>query len=462
MESIESSGTPDQISSRKKLYDQGKLLRKECTRKSHGKFKFQDRDPIAIHLEKSENRIEYLLPIHFERMAESAFAYFRGAAAMMAGDLATQQNTTIKIQICGDCHLLNFGGFATPERKIIFDINDFDETIQAPWEWDVKRLAASFMIAGKSKGLSREACKTAAYTVAHSYKRHMQKCATMTTLELWYAHIELENLLQNGDQSDKFHRKRLRKAMSQIPHEKEFQKLTTESDGEIRILNDPPLIYHASTPEDEVFLKKMMHDFEDYPKSIANDRKVLLSQYKIQDIALKVVGVGSVGTRCGIILLLSGTEDPLFLQFKEAGASSLQAFTDITDKCPYENQGQRIVEGQKIMQSASDIFLGWGSCDGMDFYFRQLRDAKIKPVIEVMDQKSFNAYAITCGRVLAQAHARTGSASVISGYIGKNDAFANAVRKFATAYEIQNAEDYEAFLVAIEKGLIKVKVSDDQ
>lgn len=443
----------DLTHSKEELYQYGKSLRKNCSRKSHGVITmFYRKDVVDHHLEKTKDRVKSLLPIYYERMLESPFTYFRGSAGMMAADLARQTATGLNVQVCGDCHLLNFGGFATPERNIIFDINDFDETTIAPWEWDVKRLAASFMIAARSKGLSRKKSKTATAAMIDSYQRHMRNYMEMSALEVWYAHIDYNTLIESGSDLDMkgFHMKKLEKAMEHTPHEKEFISLTTNIDGKVRIIDTPPLLYHLDEDSQAEFVSQTEAAFTEYLKTLNNDRQILIGQYSIQDIAMKVVGVGSVGTRCGIILLMSESGDPLFLQFKEAKESVLEKYVG---KSIFSNHGQRVVEGQKIMQSASDIFLGWTrTTEERDFYVRQLRDAKIKPNLEAMQYKSFIAYATSCGWALAQAHARTGQAATISGYIGKGKKFADAIVEFASGYERHNEEDYNTLLKAVNAG----------
>ncbi|WP_428232615.1 DUF2252 domain-containing protein [Flavobacterium sp.] len=416
-----------------------------------------ERNVVDLHIERTKGRIEELLPIRYQRILESPFTHFRGAAGVMATDLGAQNSTKLNIQICGDCHLMNFGGFATPERNIIFDINDFDETAIAPWEWDIKRLAASFTIAARHKAFSKTKCKEIAETVVTSYTKNMRKYAKMSALQVWYEDISFEDMIKSGNDSlsQKLDQKRLEKASERTPHEKEFEKMTEVNDGKARILDNPPLIYHLEDSKQEAFLHRTENAFLRYIESLPDDRKILLENYKIQDVAVKVVGVGSVGTWCGIILLLSDSGDPLFLQFKEAYQSVLTPFTA---KSEYAHHGQRVVNGQRLMQSASDIFLGWTSDDsGRHYYVRQMRDAKIKPVIETMNYKNLVHYANSCGWALAQAHARTGNAAAIAGYIGKSDTFKKAIGRFSLIYSKQNNKDYHALLTAVEKGTIKME-----
>ncbi|KFF02920.1 DUF2252 domain-containing protein [Flavobacterium reichenbachii] len=442
---------------RKDQYAFGRSLRKNCSRASHGKFQVTERNVAELHIERTRGRIEELLPIRYQRILESPFTHYRGAAGIMAADLGVQKSTALQIQICGDCHLMNFGGFATPERNIIFDINDFDETAVAPWEWDLKRLAASFTIAARHKGFSKAKSKKIAEIVVSSYAKNMRKYAEMSALQVWYEDIRFEDMIKSGNDtlSKKLDQKRLEKASERTPHEKEFEKMTEIKDGKVIILDHPPLIYHLEDSKQEAFLNRAENAFLRYKETLPDDRKVLLENYKIQDVAVKVVGVGSVGTWCGVILLLSDSGDPLFLQFKEAYESVLTPFTG---KSEYEHHGQRVVNGQRLMQSASDIFLGWTSDNsGRNYYVRQMRDAKIKPVIETMNFKNLVHYASSCGWALAQAHARTGKAAAIAGYIGKSDKFKKAISRFSVAYTKQNKKDYYALLTAVEKGIIKLE-----
>ncbi|MHA3787994.1 DUF2252 domain-containing protein [Flavobacterium hauense] len=440
-------------------YEFGKSLRKICSREEQGIFQPNPkRDPVQIIVEGSKGRIESLLPIRYGRMIESPFAFFRGSAGVMAADLAGTPSTGLHIQICGDCHMMNFGGFASPERKMVFDINDFDETSVAPWEWDVKRLAASFVIGGRWKNFSNSECEEAAWMVANSYKIHMGQYAQMSALQVWYSHLDLEKLIRADKNKTlrKYRLKRLEKAMNRADHEKEFAKLTFQKGSRARIKDDPPLIYHAATPEEErVFFNRFENAFTDYLLSLPHERQILLSRYKLQDIAMKVVGVGSVGTFCGIALFMSATGEPLFLQFKEAFESVLEPFAGESE---FDNNGQRVVVGQRLMQSASDIFLGWTKGEaGRHFYIRQLRDAKVKPILEMMEAEDFSGYARACGWALARAHARAGDASVLEGYMGSSEVFEDAITKFSVAYSDQAEQDYHALLDAVKKGKIEVR-----
>jgi uncharacterized protein (DUF2252 family) len=462
MKSEESDGSKSKFEltvSKEERYELGKALRKQCSREEQGIFKPNaKRDPVKIIMDGSVGKIESLLPIKYGRMMESPFAFYRGTAGVMAADLANTPSTGLHIQICGDCHLMNFGGFATPERKMVFDINDFDETSVAPWEWDVKRLAASFVIGGRWKNFKKSECEEAAWMVANSYRLHMADYAEMSALQVWYSHLDLEELIMMGENKElrKHRLKRLEKAINRSDHEKEFARLTFQQGDHARIKDDPPLIYHSGTKEEEDdFFRKFDKAFSMYLQTLPHERQILLKRYKLQDIAMKVVGVGSVGTWCGIALLMSATGEPLFLQIKEAFQSVLEPFTG---KSEFDSHGQRVVIGQRLMQSASDIFLGWTVGEGgRHFYVRQLRDAKVKPILEMMEPEDLLGYARACGWALARAHARAGDASVLKGYMGSSEEFENAITKFSIAYADQNEKDYEALLAAIRKGKIEVQ-----
>lgn len=449
----------DPIASKAERYDIGVALRKDVPRSSHQEWTPpEDReDPINILIKTSDGRIEDLLPIRYRRMIESPFAFYRGAAAIMAADLTHTPNSGMQLQLCGDCHLMNFGGFATPERKLVFDINDFDETFPGPWEWDVKRLATSFAIAGKWRKFSAKECKAFAWHVADSYKRHMLDYSKLSALQIWYADIDLAELIDLGKDEElkEFQQKRIKKAAEYIAHEKEFAKMTYLDGVRARIKDDPPLIYHPSGNEASYTLREAKQVHKRYIESLPEDKQVLLSRYTMHDFAVKVVGVGSVGTLCGISLLMSATGEPIFLQFKEARKSVLES--NVKNRGKYPHQGERIVMGQKLMQSAPDMFLGWTNDDkGKYFYIRQLRDAKIKPVIEIMKSENMSDYAKACGWALARAHARSGDPSLLSGYIGNNNEFANAISKFSMLYTHQNELDYNKMVQAVKDGRLPI------
>lgn len=454
-----SEKTFDPAASKAERYQKGTAIRKITPRSAHQEWNpSEDReDPIEILIKTSIGRIESLLPIRYRRMIESPFAFFRGAAAIMAADLAQTPNTGIDLQLCGDCHLMNFGGFATPERKLVFDINDFDETFPGPWEWDLKRLAASFAIAGRWRKFSQKSCKEFAWHAADSYKRHMLDYSKLSALQIWYADIDLAELIELGNDEEikEFHHKRIKKAAEYTAHEKEFAKMSYHDGVRARIKDEPPLIYHPLEDQADQILKEAEIVLKRYIESLPEDKQVLLSRYSMHDFAVKVVGVGSVGTLCGITLLMSATGEPIFLQFKEARQSVLEQH--VKTKAKYTHQGERIVMGQKLMQSASDMLLGWTNDDrGRFFYIRQLRDAKVKPVLEIMKEENMADYAKACGWALARAHARSGDPSVLSGYIGNSNEFANSISKFSILYADQNESDYNKMVEAVKEGRLPI------
>jgi uncharacterized protein (DUF2252 family) len=437
----------------------GKALRERCSRKAQAEWKppAKRADPIDLLIENCRGRIEDLIPIRYGRMLANPFAFYRGAAAIMASDLSHTPSTGLTVQACGDCHLVNFGGFATAERKVIFDINDFDETSIAPWEWDVKRLTASFVVAGRSNGFSAADCREAAWRVAQSYRTKLAEYSQHSVLDVWYDVIDFDYIIRHAPdkQSRNFYLKKLDTTAKQSAHEKEFAKLTFAAGQTPRIVDHPPLIYHASDLQDAEQRAIAEASLADYRSSLPMERRVLIDRYTMADVAMKVVGVGSVGTRCGIALLMSGKGDPLFLQFKQARQSVLEPYAGAS---PFKHSGQRVVVGQRLMQSASDMFLGWYTGrEGNHFYVRQLSDAKIKPVIEIMKPQNFLAYAGLCGWALARAHARSGDAAVLMGYLGNSSAFEDAIADFSEAYADQNERDYAALVAAVRAGKVEAR-----
>ncbi|MGH8446531.1 MAG: DUF2252 domain-containing protein [Solimonas sp.] len=444
----------------------GKALRERCPRGAHagwkgkgkgqGQGKGQRADPIDLLIASSKGRIESLLPLRHARMAVSPFTFYRGAAAVMAADLARTPDAGIAVQVCGDCHLLNFGGFATPERHLVFDINDFDETAVAPWEWDIKRLAASFVIAGRDLGFGGDNCREAAWHAVRAYREHMAHIAETPVLEAWYAVTELSEFIAGAEDKEyqRLSERALKKATARSAHDAEFAKLAYVQGERPLIKDDPPLIYHElPTGDAQAYRRDFDFAYRGYLASLPPARRLLLERYSVADVAVKVVGVGSVGTACGIVLLMSGGGDPLFLQYKEARRSVLEPYAG---RSPYANRGERVVVGQQIMQSASDIFLGWTRVrEGRHYYLRQLRDAKIKPTLALMRPLNLRNYAKICGRVLARAHSRSGDAAMLSGYLGSSSAFEDAMLPFATGYADQNERDHDALIKAIRGGRIE-------
>lgn len=437
----------------------GKALRDSVPRESHGRWKeFKGRpSPIDILHKSDAGRLKELVPIRYGRMLQSPFAFYRGSAGVMASDLARTTTTGLHVQACGDCHLMNFGGFATPERNIIFDINDFDETSPAPWEWDVKRLVASVVLAARSIGLSDGKGRDCAAAAARSYRERMRGFSRMDPLRVWYANISAEDIIAMVPKaSQKGVRKRIEKAAEGSGSELDFPKLAGAVGGQIRITDQPPLIFHPEetrAPEAEAILAEILRA---YRETLPDDRRMLLDRYRLVDVAIKVVGVGSVGRRCWIALMMSESNSPLFLQFKESVQSVLEPYAG---KSAYSHHGQRVVMGQRLMQPASDIFLGWVTArEGRQFYVRQLRDAKIKPLLETFNAEMLEVYAIACGWVLARAHSKVSEISAtISGYLGSSsDEFDEAMGTFALAYADQAERDHAALKAAVRNGKVKI------
>ena len=434
----------------------GKKLRENVPRSSHSRWTSRKNrvDPIELLRQSDSGRLLNLLPIRYARMRESPFSFFRGAAALMAADLASTPVTGIRVQACGDCHVANFGGFGTPERQLIFDINDFDETLPAPWEWDVKRLAASIVLAMRQSSLGERHCSDAARISMESYRKHMREYAEMTALEVWYSHLNAELFVQKAKTLDA--RKRWQKLEAKATlntSRREFPKITALQHGRPRIIDRPPLISHS---RDIARLGKHVRQMLDrYRVTLPEERRIVLDRYALVDVARKVVGVGSVGTRCAVALLMAGPDDPLLLQFKEARASVLEPYAG---KSRYLNQGERVVTGQRMLQSASDVFLGWtGDDQGHDFYIRQLRDMRMKIDVKAISRQDWFEYVKLCGWVLARAHARTGDPACIAGYLGKTEAFDEAIATFAVAYADQTERDHASFLKAIRAGRIRAR-----
>ena len=445
--------------SRERRVAAGKELRTTVTRESHAGWRpHKERpDPVKILVDSSKGRMKELLPIRYGRMLQSPFAFYRGAAAIMAEDLAHTPSTGIRVQACGDCHLVNFGGFATPERRIIFDINDFDETLPAPWEWDLKRLAASFVIACTFNEFKQKDSRRATLACVQSYRERMSELSQMPALEVWYQSIDADTVMRSlrSDATRKRLEKRLSKTRERAS-EALFPKLTELQGGKVAIRDEPPLIFHPQSQGDRDLDKVINRVLEKYRHSLNESVRVIFDRYQPVDSAMKVVGVGSVGTRCAIALMMAASADPVFLQIKEARKSVLEAYAGGS---VYENNGKRVVTGQHIMQSASDIFLGWSDTEaGRHFYVRQLNDAKLKPLVEIFDETTMEDYGRLCGWVLAHAHARSGDASLISGYLGSNDVFDEAIADFAEAYERQNERDFQALRRAVRTGKLEARL----
>jgi uncharacterized protein (DUF2252 family) len=430
----------------------GKLIRRDVPRASHAAWKPSPSRPDPLSLLRSQNktRVPVLVPIRYWRMLQSPFTFFRGAAAIMAADLAGTPDTDIAVQACGDCHLMNFGAYATEERNFVFDICDFDETLRAPWEWDVKRLAASFVVAGRDIKLTERQCRDAVAVGVGAYRERLAAYANMTNLGVWYSRLDVDAIPQQALATGKKARARFARMAEKLrarAQDADFNKLAEFVDGRPRFIDNPPGVYHPSSMPGTG--RAIRAELEAYRASLRDDLRVLFDRYEVFDVAVKVVGVGSVGTRCAIVLLMARDDDPLILQIKEADASVLEAYAKPSG---FANQGERVVNGQRIMQTASDMLLGWTAYNGRDYYIRQLRDMKSSVVIEVMDALDLAEYARVCGMTLARAHARSGDPARLSGYLGNGDAFDLAIADFAVAYADQNERDY-----AVLKATVRAK-----
>jgi len=448
----------------------GKAARAEVPRASHSVLEsIPDRDSVGVLDEQATSRVPDLVPIRYGRMLVSAFTFYRGAAAIMARDLVSTPRAGLKVQLCGDAHLSNFGGFASPERSLVFDLNDFDETLPGPFEWDVKRLAASFEIAGRDRNFSDAERRTAVLSVLRAYRESMRNFATMANLELWYSRLDAERIMAAITvQADKKRAKAADRSLAKARSKdsmKAFTKLTEMVDGAPRIVSDAPLIVPlrdlAARTEGRDMEEEIRELLRAYRRTLQYDRRLLLEEFRYADLAHKVVGVGSVGTRAWIMLLLGKDDgDPLFLQVKEAQASVLEPHLGRSE---FRNSGRRVVEGQRMMQAASDIFLGWirspKGVDGVarDFYVRQLWDWKSSVDLDAISPGGLELYGQACGWTLARAHARSGDRIAIASYLGKSDVFDRAVAEFAIAYADFNERDYAALRKAVESGRITAK-----
>jgi uncharacterized protein (DUF2252 family) len=443
----------------------GRALRKSVPRSTNGDWTpAPDRpDPVALLADQNTTRLPFLVPVRHARMQVSPFTFYRGAARIMASDLATTASSGLHVQLGGDAHLSNFGAYASPERRLVFDQNDFDETLPGPWEWDLKRLASSFVVAGQFHGFDAAATRRCATEVVRSYREAMGRFADMGYTSLWYEVVDVEDIRgasgmpaeELDKRLDRFSRRATRKTSQQA-----LEKLAEVVDGEWRIRNEPPVLFPLEAlPGAEVDGLRGVAEraFHDYKETLDDARRALLDRYSLVDIGVKVVGVGSVGTRC-LLLLLRGRDqaDPLFLQAKEAGPSVLE---DHLPPSRYDNHGQRVVEGQRLVQAQSDIFLGWtvGQLEGRHFYVRQLRDWKgsVEVEAEGVTPEQLGFYASLCGMTLARGHARAGDAEAIRAYVGNGDTLDRAVASFAETYAALNLEDYERFRQAIADGRLE-------
>jgi uncharacterized protein (DUF2252 family) len=447
----------------------GKAARAEAPRNGHAELTLsKERDPIALLEEQTPARVPELVPIRYGRMLVSPFAFYRGAANIMGHDLVATPRAGLTVQLCGDAHLSNFGGFATPERTLVIDLNDFDETLPGPFEWDVKRLAASFEIAGRDRGFSKAERRAAVLASVGAYRVAMQKFAGMRNLDVWYSHLDaatVQTRLQAAQAKRQL--KRFDQAAEKAQTKdslRAFNKLTHVVDGQVKIISDPPLIVPIAELAGRDITgveEELLQLFRSYRRTLQTDRRKLLEQFRYVDFARKVVGVGSVGTRAWIMLLLGrDDQDPLFLQMKEAQESVLEQHLG---KSTFKNHGERVVAGQRMMQSASDIFLGWirnpKGLDGKarDFYVRQLWDWKASLDVDAVVPRGLRLYAEVCGWTLARAHARSGDRVAIAAYLGKGRVFDRAVADFAVAYADQNEKDYAGLVDAVKAGRIKAE-----
>ncbi len=455
-------GTPVGLSVAERT-ERGKLARKLTPRTSHAGWvpAADRRDPVELLVEQNADRWAFLVPVRHGRMMVSPFTFYRGAARIMAADLATTPDSGLPVQVCGDAHLANFGTYASPERQLVFDANDFDETLPGPWEWDVKRLAASFTIAGQHRGLDDDRCRALAAQVALEYRQSIARFAQMHTLDLWYDHLSGDDLQKLEAFAPKPTRKALEKFEAKARSRdnlQALQKLAVEVDGQYQIRSDPPVLLPLRDVGTDLLPAEaddvIYRAFEAYKASLSDDRRHLIDRFRPVDLAIKVVGVGSVGTRC-LIMLLEGRDrdDPLFLQVKEATRSVLE---DHLPPSQYENAGRRVVEGQRLMQAVSDVCLGWTrGVEGRDYYVRQLRDWKGSVDLEKVAVEFFDQYSRLCGWTLARSHARTGDAVAIAGYLGTSATFDTAIASFSVDYARQNNADFDAFVEAINSGRIE-------
>jgi uncharacterized protein (DUF2252 family) len=448
----------------------GKAARGETPRSSHaeGVPSAGNRDPVAALEEQAKTRAPELVPIRNGRMLASAFAFYRGAAAIMAADLAGTASSGIEVQLCGDAHLENFGAFAAPDRRLVFDINDFDETLPGPWEWDVKRLATSFAVAGRERGFDKAERRGVILAAVGEYRKAMRGFAKQRNLDVWYQRLDVASLADQWEgEATKKERRRFERNIAKARTKdsmRAFSKLTREVDGRLRIICDPPLIVpieelfpdHADEVED-----RLLEVMSAYRATLPDDRRHLLDQFHHLHTARKVVGVGSVGTRAYILLLVGRDHrDPLFLQAKEAEASVLEPHLRPSE---YANHGQRVVEGQRLMQAAGDLFLGWVTAEGpdgkrRDFYVRQLWDQKGSAQVDIMSPREMTAYAQICGSSLARAHARSGDRIAIASYLGGGERFDRAIADFSEAYADLNERDFQALKAAVDGGRVPAEV----
>ena len=453
----------------------GRAAREHSKRSSHRAVGELERDPVALLRQSSEGRVENLVPLRYGRMAASPFTFFRGTAILQAHDLSKIHSTGLTMPICGDGHLMNFGGFATPERQLVFDLNDFDEVSIGPFEWDLKRLTASLVVAARHMRLSRGTAESLVMTAVGEYRDRMAQYAQCGALELWYDRITFDRMAETALTPER--RRTVRRGMEKAAnrtHENLLEKMAVHDGDHWTIRDAPPALFHVLgantlfTPEEtEAFQggnwRKMLERmWGEYLKTMSHDRRELIDHFTVQDMVFKVVGVGSVGTRCMAILLVDHMNKPLFLQIKEARPSVIAQVYQ-SKSAAIKHEGERVVQGQRMLQAASDIFLGWATGPlGRQFYFRQLRDMKLSANIELFDNDLLDGYARLCGWIMARAHAKaSGQAIEVSAYIGRGDQFAESLTAYATAYADQVERDYDVFLKACRSGELIARTDED-
>lgn len=450
----------------------GRNAREQAKRSLHAQVGNIDRDPVALLKNNSTGRVDALVPLRYGRMSVSPFTFYRGSAILQAHDLAGTVNTGIVFPVCGDAHLMNFGGFATPERQLVFDLNDFDEVSPGPWEWDLKRLGASFAVAGQHMGLGRGTITDLVSAAVLEYRHRMQAYSQCSTLELWHDIVTFDRMIESAatDEGRRLLAKTREKAATRT-NESMLEKMAVQENGHWTIQDAPPALFHPGGPNSllgkseawantDAWRGKLAVAFDDYLGTLSSERRALVNEFELQDVAFKVVGVGSVGTFCLVLLLVDGHGKPLFLQVKEARESVIaQHFTADAPT----HQGQRVVAGQRLLQAASDPFLGWTTGPaGRNFYFRQLRDMKVSAEVERMSNAVLQGYARFCGWALARAHAKaSGKAVEIAAYLGGGERFADALVSYAFAYAEQNEKDYEAFMRACRSGKLEARSDED-
>ncbi|NUY31123.1 DUF2252 domain-containing protein [Paraburkholderia sp. JPY303] len=439
--------------------EQGKAARKKAPRAELGICKIVDRDPIALLDASNVGRVPELIPIRYGRMVASPFAFYRGAAPLMAHDLSKLPHSNVTVQLGGDAHLANFGLFASPERRILFGPNDFDETLPGPFDWDVRRLAASFVIAARERGFAMRDQRAVVRRLCETFRQRLAELSSMDTLDVWYCQFKAASMLAIADSEEERQKELavIEKARQQSSRSV-LTRATEMVNGKLRIKDSPPLVYHVpleSKHDQKQYQTLVRRFFADYRLTLPDDRRALFDRYELVDVAIRVVGIGSVGTRCYETLFMADGECPLFLQLKEARASVLEEYLAPSR---YANHGQRVVNGQRLLQSASDIFLGWSKMHhtGNDFYVRQLRDMKGAFDFTTFDVEDLGEYAVSCAHALAHSMAKAGDPALLSGYVGKSDAFDEAVVQFALAYAEQNEADWTLLKAAIKAGRIQV------